>query len=67
MENGKEPIVKLITEEEWVAMTYEECKRMDEEYNTPERSPMHRSQRFPALWAEELKFNHNWYISCLGE
>lgn len=57
--------MELISEEEWVAMTYAECKKMDEEYGTFNTSPIHRSRRFPAEWAKELEFNMQWLKSCL--
>lgn len=57
--------MELISEEEWVAMTYAECKKMDEEYGTSMKSPLHRSRRFPVQWAEELESNMQWLKSCL--
>jgi hypothetical protein len=56
--------MKIISEEEWDEMSYAECKKRDEAYKTPERSPMHRSTRFPVLWAKEKEFVKQWYISC---
>lgn len=47
--------MKEISELEWVTMTYEECKKLDEMYGTLEYSPLHRSRRFPELWKKECE------------
>ena len=35
--------------------TYELNKQLDEEYDTPVNSPLHRSSRFPKEYAEEMR------------
>jgi len=45
--------MRIIEQDEWDALAYDECRRLDEEYGTLEKSPLHRSKRFPELWKIE--------------
>lgn len=41
--------------------TYEECKRLDVDFNTPVTSPLHRSNRFPIEWRAEARKGRSAY------